>query len=63
MYCHNDYMQWETLSSGSEWNAKHSTPLSFRPPPTASPNVSKFLTNIEEEVLKLAEKLAQLKLD
>lgn len=59
-----EYMEWKTLdktesslASSSEWNSKHSTPLSFRPAPTASPNSSKILTDIEEEILQLAQKI------
>lgn len=66
----NYFMEWETLHPESmekqplqlEPRIIHSTPLSNRPAPTASPNLPK-ITNIEAEVSKLAECLAELKLN
>lgn len=59
----NFYMEWKTLESESESKPAHSTPLSYRPAPVASPNLSYILTEIELEVLKLIDRLAKLSLN
>lgn len=67
-------MEWETCGSWIDlfWNSEkitgHSTPLSKRPAPTLSPNLSKILyaeddTKEDEELMELVEHMAQLKLD
>lgn len=60
-----DKMEWKTLPPDPEMNFKvkivHSTPLSFRPAPTTSPNMSPII-DFEAEMLLLAVRLANLKI-
>lgn len=60
-----DQMEWATIS-GSEWyhqrTVVHSTPLSFRPAPTASPNLSAIPVDIEDQISMLIARFTQLKL-
>lgn len=60
-------MEWETMKPSSEWEYQsapiiHSTPLSSRPAPTSSPNVSAINSDVEAEILILTNRLSQLHL-
>lgn len=59
------YMEWETMRAdmGLQVIITHSTPLSSRPVPTTSPNRSAIDMDLEEEIWRLTERLAELKLD
>lgn len=61
-----NHIEWQTCTaSGLDFEIKiiHSTPLSTRPAPTASPNLSIIETTIEKEISQLAVLFAKLKLN
>lgn len=60
-------MKWETIKPSPEWEYQvapiiHSTPLSSRPAPTSSPNLSAINSDVEAEILILIYRLSQLHL-
>lgn len=60
------YMDWSTLPTKKDAGVVkiiHSTPLRHRPAPTESPNLSVIRRISEEQILQLAERLAQLSLN
>lgn len=63
-------MEWasgELTEDGSVSNLNkpitHSTPIKYRPLPTASPNLSKIHTPLGDEIIQLTEHLARLRLN
>lgn len=60
------FMDWSTLPTEKDADVVkiiHSTPLQHRPAPTESPNLSVIKRIIEDQILQLAERLAQLSLN
>lgn len=56
-------MEWQTIvDKNYDYFIHHSTPNSYRPAPTASPNLSRIV-NLHYEISKLVKRLAAINLN